>query len=120
MVSSMQLPQEAARLWGNALTRNRILEMHANNVPLLDMVDELGLTQALDADGLRTVIENLNDGEIQAIRDVFVAEAKAAGDHSGANFPVDCRTLTPGDKVHVTMIPARSAAVTPVVRIDTA
>jgi hypothetical protein len=115
----MQLPQEASRLWGNALTRAKIVDMHAKNVPLLDMIDELGLTAALEADGLRAVLDNLNAGEIQAIRDAFVAEAKLAGDHSGANFPVDCKTNVPGDKVHVTTIPGHDS-VGPVVRIDQA
>ena len=119
MVASMQLPQEAARLWGNAITRSKILDMHARDVSLLDMVDELGLTPALEADGLRAVLENLNPGEVQAIRDVFVAEAKLAGDHAGANFPVDCKTATPGDKVQVTTVPGYES-VGPVVRIDPA
>lgn len=119
MPSSMQLPQEAARLWGNPITRQKILDMHARGDTLLDMVETLGLTPALEADGLRTVLLNLSTGEVQAIRDAFVAEAKQAGDHSGAQFPVDCRVDTPSDAVRVTTVPPRSAAVMPVVRIDT-
>ncbi len=120
MVASMQLPQEAARLWGNALTRQRIIDMHARDLPLLDMVRELGLTPALEADGLRDVIERLSPGEVQAIRDVFVAEAQKVGDHSGANFPVDCQIKGTVAGVFVTTIPARDANVTPIVRIDSA
>lgn len=120
MVASMQLPQEAARLWGNALTRQRIIDMHARDLPLLDMVHELGLDAALDADGLRDVIERLSPGEVQAIRDVFVAEAQMVGDHSGANFPVDCQIKGTVASVFVTTIPARDANVTPIVRIDSA
>ncbi len=118
MPSSMQLPQEASRLWGNPITRQKILDMHARDDSLLDMVDALGLTPALEADGLRTVLLNLSAGEVQAIRDAFVAEAKMVGDHIGAQFPVDCRVDTPGDAVRVTTVPAHSAAVSPVVRID--
>ncbi len=117
MGSYMQLPQDAARVWGDASARERILRMHADNLPLLDMVDAVGLTGALDADGLRAAIENLTADEVAAIRAAFVAEAEKAG-AGGANFPVDCRVDTPTDTVRVTTVPAGSDAVTPVVRID--
>lgn len=117
MGSYMQLPQEAARLWADAGARDRILRMHADNVPLIDMVDAVGLTGALDADGLRAAIENLTPDEVAAIRAAFVAEAEKAG-AGGANFPVDCRVDAPTDTVSVTTVPAIGDSVTPVVRID--
>jgi hypothetical protein len=116
MAPSLQLPQEAARLWGNPITRQKILAMHARGDSLLDMVDALGLTAALQADGLATAIAALTPAEVQIIRDVFVTEAKLAGDHAGASFPIDCRADAPGDRVHVTSSSQGGAA--PVARID--
>lgn len=118
VVGSMQLPQEAARLWGDPIKRQEILDMHERGDSLLDMVEALGLTPALDADGLRSVVTNLSADEIRAIRDVFVAEAAQAGGRGGANFPVDCRIENPGNAVRVTTVPPSSAAIAPVVRID--
>ncbi|MEP6625036.1 MAG: hypothetical protein ABJC79_11370 [Acidimicrobiia bacterium] len=118
MGSYMQLPQDAARVWGDPSTREHILRMHADNVPLVDMVEAVGLTGALEADWLRAAIENLTPADVAQIRAVFVAEAEQAGPRGGANFPVDCRVDTPTDTVQVTTIPAATDAVTPVVRVQ--
>ncbi len=118
MGSYMQLPQDAARVWSDPSVRERILRMHADNVPLTDMVDAVGLTGALEADGLRAAIENLTPAEVAAIRAVFLAEAEKAGPAGGANFPVDCRVDAPSDTVTVTTVPAATGTVTPVVRVE--
>ena len=52
--------------------------MHRDEVPLLEMIDALGLTRHLDADGLRDVIVGLDASEVATIRDAFVAEATQA------------------------------------------
>ena len=116
----MQLPQEAARLWGDPEMRKRIIDMHARGDSLLKMVDELGLTGALETDGLRGVIENLTADEVKVIRDAFVAEANAIGDRAGASFPVDCRVDAGVRAVRVTVAPPSRDATAPVARIDNA
>ncbi len=118
MSGFMELPQEAARLWGDPETRQRIIEMHARGDSLLKMVDELGLTPALEADGLRPVLENLSAEEVKIIRDAFVAEATQIGTKAGANFPVDCRVDNPGAGVRITEAPSSRGATAPIVRIE--
>lgn len=120
MAGNLQLPQEAARLWGDPATRQRIVEMHAAGTSLLEMVDALNLTAALENDGLRAVIENLSPAEVTLIREAFVAEAAEVGNRSGASFPIDCRVDDPGSKVRVSADPASRHAVTPVARIEPA
>ena len=120
MGASLQLPQEAARLWGNPETRQRIIEMHARGDSLLKMVDELGLTPALEADGLRPVLESLSAEEVKIIRDAFVAEAAHIGANAGANFPVDCRVDNPGAGVRIIDAPSSRGATAPVARIESA
>ena len=105
---------------GDPTTRQRIIEMHEAGTSLLDMVSELGLTRALDNDGLRSVLESLTAEEVEVIRDAFVAEAREVGDRAGANFPIDCRVDDPGTKVRVTANPASPGAVTPIARIEPA
>ena len=60
MVPTLQLPQQAARLWADPAVRAKIVAMHRDETPLLEMIDELGLTRYLDADGLRDVIVGLD------------------------------------------------------------
>ena len=120
MAPSLQLPQQAARLWGDPETRQRIIEMHARGDSLLEMVDELGLTPALEADGLRPVLESLSAEEVKIIRDAFVAEAAHIGARAGASFPVDCRADDPGAGVRITDAPSSRGATAPVARIESA
>ena len=68
MPVGMQLPQEAARIWTDPARRERIVAMHAEAMPLTEMCDELGLGPVLDRDGLREIVANLSDDEVQAIR----------------------------------------------------
>ncbi len=119
MPGGMELPQEAARVWTDPARRAEILAMHDSGVSLIDMVDRLGLTPALEADGLGPVLGGLDEAEVRAIRDVFVAEAQRSQD-GGANFPVDCRVDAPAAGVRVTAVPGTRATVSPVVRIDPA
>src|SRR6185436_16900333 len=100
MPAGMELPQEAARLWTDPRQRERIVAMHDAGQSLTSMCDDLGLGEVLDRDGLRELLENLGDAEVQAIRDAFVAEA-AADTGSGASFPVDCRVDDPQAGVRV-------------------
>ena len=120
MGSWMQLPQEAARLWGDPEIRQQVVAMHARGDSLLAMVKQLGLTDALEADGLRPVLENLSAEEVQIVRAAFVAEATKIADHSGANFPVDCRIDDGVRAVRITEAPSDRDATAPVARIENA
>ena len=80
MSSGMALPQAAARLWADPARRQEILDMHDAGVPLREMVRRVGLDDALEADGLGDLIDGLDDADVAAIRQVFVAEAARAGE----------------------------------------
>jgi hypothetical protein len=100
MTGGHTLVQAAQRAWSDPEIRARIVAMHAENLTLEEMVDELGLGPAMDADGLRDIVRDLPGDAVDAIRGVFVAEAVAAIG-SGAFFPVDCRIGQLGDPVQV-------------------
>lgn len=117
MALSLQLPQEAARLWSNPATRAKIIAMHARNEPLLDMISALGLDDILDSDGLRQTIEGLSEDEVGVIREAFIAEARAA-ERSGASFPIDCRVDDFAGGVTIVASAAGPGAVGPVARIN--
>jgi hypothetical protein len=102
LVASLALVQEAQRAWSDPDKRTQIVGLHAQGASLLEMVAALGLEGHLDP-SLRASIEGLSDAAVQAIRDVFVAEA-AAETTGGSFFPVDCRVATPGGPVTVTKI----------------
>ena len=118
MPMSMQLPQAAARAWSDPAVRQRIVDMHGRGDSLLDMVAALGLDDALDRDGLRDVVANLTDPEVEVIRDAFRAEAQQVGDSAGASFPIDCRVDDASAGVRVSAAPAGQGATTPVARIE--
>ena len=119
MPAGMQLPQEAARVWTDPAQRARIVAMHAEDMSLSQMCDELGLGGILTRDGLREVLDNLSADEVQTIRDAFLAEALAASGPS-ANFPVDCRVDDHQRGVRVVSQDAFEGAVGPVARIEQA
>jgi hypothetical protein len=119
MPASMQLPQDAARLWTDPSQRDRIVAMHAEERPLVEMCEELGLGAALDRDGLRAVLEQLSPGEVAAIREAFVAES-ASSPGPGANFPVDCRVDDVTGGVRVVSQRAGAGATGPIARIESA
>ncbi len=115
---SMQLPQAAARAWSDPAVRRRIVDMHDRGDSLLDMVAALDLDEALDRDGLRDIVANLSDAEVQVIRDAFRAEAQQVGDNPGASFPIDCRVDDTTAGVRVSAAPAGRGATAPVARIE--
>jgi hypothetical protein len=107
--------QEAARVWSDPANRARIVQMHADGRSLVEMTDALGLGAALDADGLRAVVDALTPDEVQLVRDAFVAEAgRTRG--AGASFPVDC-TLDDFSGVRLEPGATTRGAVAPVVRV---
>ena len=115
MVPTLQLPQQAARLWADPAVRAKIVAMHRDETPLLEMIDALGLTRYLDADGLRDVIVGLDASEVATIRDAFVAEGAAAG--VGAQSPVDCRVDNVAAGVTIVAAEAARDATGPIARI---
>jgi hypothetical protein len=119
MALLLQLPQAAARLWSIPEERAKIMAMHAKGMPLLDMVSELGLEDALDADGLRDVIDQLSPDEVQLIRDAFIEEAMQT-EKAGAFFPIDCRVDDLGNGVTVEASRQGLTAERSVVRINQA
>jgi hypothetical protein len=119
MPAGMQLPQEAARIWTDPAQRQRIVEMHEAQMPLTQMCEELGLGGPLDRDDLRGTLERLAPDEVTAIREAFLAEARAATG-TGAHFPVDCRVDDPGAGVRIVAQDAQPGAVGPIARIEQA
>ena len=119
MPPTLQLPQRAARLWTDPAVRARIVAMHRDDIPLIDMCEELGLMDAVVADGLQAVIEGLDSEEVSVIRDAFVAEARFATG-SGAHFPVDCRIDSTEGGVQVVPDAPGPGAVGPIARIEPA
>ncbi|MGZ6887408.1 MAG: hypothetical protein ACXVJA_14445 [Acidimicrobiia bacterium] len=115
MGAGFTLVQAAQRLWADPKSRAQIVAMHAQGRPLIQMVEDLGLAQLMDDDGLRDVVTMLSDAAVSDIRAVFVIEAETAGTH-GASFPVDCRVDAPRGPVSVTRVSRGTA--NPVVRID--
>jgi hypothetical protein len=93
--------------------------MHAQDMPLSRMCDELGLGAVLDRDGLRGVLDDMSAEEVDAIRTAFVAEASATPG-PGANFPVDCRVDNAEGGVRVRSEAAEPNAVGPIARIENA
>ncbi len=112
MPMRMQVTQAAAQLWADPDSRAKIVEMHGRGVSLLDMVRELGLDTALDADGLRSVIEGLSPAEVEVIRAAFTA------DPAGGAFPVDCGVDDPSAGVRV--VAGDGEGVSPIARIEPA
>jgi hypothetical protein len=119
MAGGTPLTQQAARLWTDPAKRAEIVTMYADGISLIDMCDRLGLGPAVDADGLRDVIRNLNPQEVDVIRDAFLAEATATPG-PGANFPVDCRVDDGRPGVRVVREAADRGAVGPIARIEPA
>ncbi len=116
MAASLGITQEAARLWSDPASRSRILAMHARGDTLLEMVNALGLDDALDRDGLRQVVSGLSPAEVQVVRDAFVAEA-ATNTDPGIHFPIDCRVDDASGGVEISAITGPAG---PVARIEPA
>jgi hypothetical protein len=119
MAPTLQLPQEAARIWGDPDKRAQIIAMHEADTPLVKMCEDLGLRSMLDADNLRTVLEQLTPDEVAAIRAAFVAEA-AATPGPGASFPVNCVVGNLRDGVRVLAENAAPGATGPIARVESA
>ena len=118
MGSIMQLPQEAARIWGDPTRRAEIVQMHNDGRSFVEMVDALDLRAALEADGLLEIVENLSAADVTIIRDAFLSEATRAGTAGGASLPIDCRVENPTARVRVTEVPGSRDGVMPIARID--
>ena len=68
----------------------------------------------------KDLLESLSAEEVQIVRAAFVAEATKIADHSGANFPVDCRIDDGVRAVRITEAPSDRDATAPVARIENA
>lgn len=117
MAGTGALPQAAARLWGDPARRAEIVAMHEQGIGLVEMTERVGLGALLDRDGLREIVANLTDAEVQVLRDAFLAEARHVGETAGASFPVDCVVDDPRSGVRVQAAPPGPDAVAPVARV---
>ena len=63
----------------------QIRDMHAAGVPLLDMVDQLGLGGAM-SDQVRAIVQRLTPGDVDAIRQATLDML----DRAENQMPVDC------------------------------
>ena len=89
MGPSIAAVQRAADLFADPQVRARVLAWHAQDVPLLEMVERLGFLNLMEP-VLREAIEGLTTDEVAIIRSAFVAEIERAGDDPTATMPVRC------------------------------
>jgi len=92
----------------------QIRAMHGDNVPLLDMVDQLGLAGEMSA-AVRNIVQQLPPADIAAIRQATLAML----DRAENQMPVDCdlsqREIDTGTPVDVEV--ASDAEGHPVIRV---
>jgi hypothetical protein len=81
--------QKAEQVFADPKVREQLLTWHAQQVPLLEMIDRLGFADLVDP-ALRDAIEGLTPQEVAIIRAAVVAEIDRAGDSETATLPVDC------------------------------
>jgi hypothetical protein len=86
---SIAAVQRAAELFAEPNVRTQLREWHLQDMPLMEMVDRLGFAALFD-DSLRAAVAGLTKGEVQVIRDAFLAEIDAAGTATGSSMPVEC------------------------------
>ena len=93
-----------AQLRAEPTFAQQIRAMHAASVPLLDMVDQLGLTNTM-SDQVRSVVEQLSSSDVEAIRQATLEML----DRDEDQMPVDCNLSQPdidsGQPVSVSVIP---------------
>jgi hypothetical protein len=80
---------KAEEVFADPSVRELLLTWHAQQVPLLDMIDRLGFADLVDP-ALRDAIAGLSPQEVAIIRAAVVAEIDRAGDSPSATLPVDC------------------------------
>lgn len=89
MGPSIAAVQRAAQLFSDPSVRAQLLAWHAQDVPLLEMVDRLGFADLFDPE-LRAAVAGLKPDEVAILRAAFVAEINRAGDSEDATMPVEC------------------------------
>jgi hypothetical protein len=93
--------QKAEQLFADPKVREQLLSWHAQQVPLLDMIDRLGFTNLVDP-ALRDAIAGLSPAEVAIIRAAVLDEIDRAGDSESATLPVDCGIASVDGPVTVT------------------
>lgn len=98
--------------------RDLIRAMHANQVPLVDMVVELGLADEMSA-AVRTVVEQLGPDDVAAIRQAILDML----DRAENVMPVDCNlsqgAIDQGAPVDVSIVPEDGRSTIRVRRVRT-
>ena len=89
--------------------RQQLRDMHANQTPLLDMVDSLGLAAEM-SDAVRGVVAQLDPAAVQAIRKATLDML----DRAENGMPLDCKIsqaqVDDGTPVSVTVVDAAGKA----------
>jgi hypothetical protein len=93
--------QRAEQLFADPKVREQLLSWHAQQLPLLEMIDRLGFTDLVDPK-LRDAIEGLTPAEVGIIRAAVLDEIDRAGDSDRATLPVDCGIPSVSGPVGVT------------------
>jgi hypothetical protein len=91
----------AAALFQDPDVRAQAKAWHLEEMPLMEMVDRLGLS-ALFAPELRAAVAGLSPEEVTIIRQAFIATIDAAGQATEVEIPVDCDIKTLVGAVDVT------------------
>jgi hypothetical protein len=98
------------RLSSDAAFAQQIREMHGASVPLLDMVDQLGLAGEM-SDAVRAIVQRLSATDVSAIRQATLDML----DRGGTDMPVDCNLaqndIDNGAPVDVSVIDSAGTAV---------
>jgi len=114
---SIAAVQRASQLFAQPNIRTQLREWHVQQMPLMEMVDRLGLSDLFD-DALRAAVTGLKPDEVQVIRDAFLAEIDSAGSATDSSMPVECSLASVVGPVTVTA--ATDPAGRPVARVDSA
>ena len=91
------------RLAEDEAFRQQIRTMHANQVPLLDMVEALGLTRLMSG-AERSVVAQLGPAEVDAIRKATLEMLDRAENKMPLDCNVDQSVIDDGAPVDVTVV----------------
>jgi hypothetical protein len=102
MGPSLVAVQRAGELFADPNVRAQLREWHHQDMPLMEMVDRLGIADLFD-ESLRAAVAGLTPVEVQVIRDVVLAEIDSAGASTESSLPVDCSLTSVVGPVSVTL-----------------
>jgi hypothetical protein len=83
--------------------REQIRTMHADQMPLLDMVDALGLTREMSG-AVRSIVQRLGPAEVDAIRKATLEMLDRAENEMPLDCTVEQSDIDGGAPVSVTVV----------------